>query len=149
MRIPVGEADPDGKAFTADPLTPRSILVHIWHWNTQRNNALFCLGITRCPCMEKGARLRVRTIFCLITKIKFGCAVRGARITSAEGDFAAGLCGSFIFCCRDPVPNGPQRAERSRGAAPDLGAPVASFTRLRGGCRNRTTASDQPAKDVV
>lgn len=80
----------------------------------------------------KGARLRVRTIFCLILKIKFRCALRRAHITSIEQEFAAGLSGSFIFFSRDPVPNGLQRAERSRGAAPDLGAPVAPFMCLRG-----------------
>lgn len=74
----------------------------------------------------------MRTIFCLILKIKVRRALRGAQITSIEQEFAAGLSGSFIFFSRGPVPNGLQRAERSRGAAPDLGAPVASFMCLRG-----------------
>lgn len=112
-----------------------------------KSTAKYFPSLPGCPSvpMKKGARLRVRTIFCLILKIKFRCSLRGP-----SREFAAGLSCSFIFFSRDPVPNGPQRAERSRrAAAPDLGAPVASFMCLMGGCRNRTTASEHPAKDAV
>lgn len=47
-----------------------------------KSTAKYFPSLPGCPSvpMKKGARLRVRTIFCLILKIKFRCALRGARI---------------------------------------------------------------------
>ena len=114
----------------------------------------------------------MRPIFCLILKVKFRCALRGAPIRSAEQGLAAGQTGSFIFFSRGPLPNGLRRAEPSRAepsraepsrAEPRRGAEQRrTWVRLsplscvskgggvgggQGGCRDRTTASDHPAKE--